>query len=118
PTRSHGPAAPPTPGPPLRRESRGPPATARGRAPGDSRDPVSPRFELDDLALRVGDPRVVHAQQLRDERLSDPFQVAQGQVALVELAIRDALLDDPRDHRPDRRLVPRLERAHGGLDAV
>src|ERR687887_317379 len=67
----------------------------------------SPRLELDDLALRVGDPGVIHAEQLADERLADALEVAQGQIALVELAIAQTLLDDPLDHRPDRRLVAR-----------
>ena len=61
---------------------------------------------------------VVHAEQLADERLADPLEVAQGQVALVELAVGDALLDDPGDHRPDGRLVARRERADRRLDAV
>jgi hypothetical protein len=39
---------------------------------------------------------VVHAEQLADERLRMQLQVAQGQVALVELAVVDALVDDPR----------------------
>ena len=45
------------------------------------------RLELDDLVLRVGDPGVVHPEQLADERLADALEVAQGQVALVELAV-------------------------------
>ena len=61
---------------------------------------------------------MVHAQQLLDERLADPLEVAQRQVALVELAVADPLLDDPRDHRPDGRLVARRQRADGRLDAV
>ena len=56
------------------------PALAAGRG--------APRLELDDLVLRVRDPLVVHAQQLRHERLADPLDVAQRQVALVELAVR------------------------------
>ena len=55
----------------------------------------APRLELDDLVLRVGDPRVVHAEQLLDERLPDLLEVAQREVALVELAVVDALVDDP-----------------------
>ena len=59
---------------------------------------------------------VVHAQQLRDERLADPLEVAQRQVALVELAVLEPLVDDARStiariagssrvaQRPDRRL--------------
>ena len=86
------------------------PPTAAGRGPA--------RLELDDRVLRVRDPRVVHAQQLLDERRPDPLQVAQRQVALVELSVGDALLDDPRDHRPDGRLVARRQRADGRLDPV
>ena len=61
---------------------------------------------------------MVHAEQLLDEGVLDPLEVAQRQVALVELAVRDALVDDPPDHRPDRRLVARGERANRRLDAV
>ena len=53
-----------------------------------------------------------------DERLADPLDVAQRQVALVELAVRHPLLDDPGDHRPDRRFVARGQRANRGLDPV
>ena len=45
------------------------------------------RLELDDRVLRVGDARVVHPEQLADERLADQLEVAQRQVAFVELAV-------------------------------
>ena len=61
---------------------------------------------------------MVHPEELADERLADPLEVAQREVAFVELPIRDAFLDDPRDHRPDRRLVARGQRADGRLDPV
>ena len=57
-------------------------------------------------------------EQLADERLADQLEVAQRQVAFVELAVGDPLLDDPRDHAPDRGLVARRERADGRLDAI
>src|SRR5579862_5587736 len=78
----------------------------------------APRFELDDLVLRVGDPLVVHPEELLDEGLLDRLEVAQREVALVELAVLEALRDDAVDHAPDRRLVTRLQRSDGGLDAV
>ena len=62
------------------------------------------RLELDDRVLWMGDPRVV-PEQLRHERVLDLLEVAEREVALVELAVGYALVDDPRDHRPDRRLV-------------
>ena len=102
------------PGRPVRRSLRTPGRPPRPAA-GDRR---ATRLELDDLALRVGDPLVVHPEELGDECLADPLDVAQGQVALVELAVVQALLDDPADHRPDRRLVARCERSDGRLDAV
>ncbi len=78
---------------------------AGGGGSGAGADGVAARLELDDLVLRVGDPLVVHAQELGHERLADPLEVAERQVALVELAVVEALVDDPADHRPDRRLV-------------
>ena len=77
-----------------------------------------PRLQLHDGVLRVRDPGVVHAQELLHERVPDALEVAQRQVALVELTVADALIDDPRDHRPDRRLVARCQGANGRLDAV
>ena len=61
---------------------------------------------------------MIHPQQLGDERLPDPFDIAQGQVALVELAVIEPLLDDPRDHRPDGHLVARGQGTDRGLHAV
>src|SRR4029453_15941465 len=95
---------------PVRRGRLGAGARARPGPP--------PRLELDDLVLWIRDTLVVHAKELPDEGLPDPLDVAKREVALVELAVGEPLLDDPGDHRPDCPLVPRRERPHGGLDAV
>src|SRR4026209_2482932 len=76
------------------------------------------RLELDDGVLRVRDPGVIHPEKLGDERVLDPFEVSEREVAFVELSVGDALVDDPRDHRPDRRLPARLEGSDRRLDAV
>src|SRR4029078_5355289 len=76
------------------------------------------RLELDDGVLRVRDPGVIHPEKLSDERVLDPFEVSEREVAFVELSVGDALVDDPRDHRPDRRLVARFERSDRRLGAV
>src|SRR4029078_10709526 len=76
------------------------------------------RLELDDGVLRVRDPGVIHPEKLGDERVLETFEVWEREVAFVELSVGDALVDDPRDHRPDRRLVARLERSDRRLDAV
>src|SRR5204862_5904031 len=92
------------------------PPSSRGRAAASATARDATRFELHDGVLRVGHPRVVHPKELADERLADALDVAQSQVALVELAITDPLLEDATDHRPDGRLVARRERADGRLD--
>src|SRR5688500_4015033 len=66
--------------------------TTAARSRGDAT-----RFQLDDRVLRVRDPRVIHAQQLLYECVPDALEVAQGQVALVELAVAGSLVDDARD---------------------
>src|SRR3972149_9900019 len=55
-----------------------------------------------DAVLGVRDALVVHAREQLAERVPDAADVAQRQIALVELPVRDALLDDLVDHRPDR----------------
>src|ERR1035437_1553408 len=55
---------------------------------------------LDDLVLRVGNPLVVHAQELAYKGLPDLVQVPNGEFALVELTVSQSLLDYLADHRP------------------
>src|SRR5947208_17076635 len=52
-------------------------ATPAGAAGG------APRLELHDLVLRVGNALMVHTEELRDEGLLRPADVAESQVALV-----------------------------------
>src|SRR5216683_5328044 len=67
---------------------------------------------------RIRDPRVVYAGEQRHERLLDTGQIAQGEVAVVELAFFEALADDPLDQVLDSfaRMVAR--RTRRGLGAV
>src|ERR1700687_2845763 len=46
---------------------------------------------------RIGDPRVVDAGEQRHERLLDAGEIAQGEIAIVELAFFEALTDDAFD---------------------
>src|SRR5215467_3234564 len=51
---------------------------------------------------RVRNARVVDAREQGDERLFDAGQVAQGEIAVVELAFLEALADDAIDQLLDR----------------
>src|SRR5678816_684673 len=59
------------------------------------------RWDAGDPVFRIWDPLVVHAKEQLAEGVLDPRDVAQGQVALVELALRETIADDALDHRAD-----------------
>ena len=61
---------------------------------------------------------MVHAEEELAERVLDALDVAVCQIALVELTIRDALVDHPIHHRADRVRVLLGERSHRCLGAV
>src|SRR4029078_13416576 len=90
----------------------------RGPATGAGCPRTTPRLELDHGVLRIRDALVVHAEQLLHDCLLDLLDVAEGQVAFVELPVGHPLVDDPRDHGPDRGLVAGREGSDGRLDAA
>ena len=59
-----------------------------------------------------------HALEGVPEALGDFLQLAQREVALVELAVEDALLDDVVDELVDPLRRDALEAARGALDGV
>src|SRR3989454_9814481 len=108
-------------------------AGPRGESPGGSERPrraprrrwrcasrLAARGGLDagDAVLGIGDPLVVHAEEKLAERVLDALDVAEGQVALIELPVGDALVADAGDHATDRLGVLLGERADRCLGAV
>src|SRR5207237_10566619 len=71
-----------------------------------------------DAVLGIWDALVVHAEEELAERFLDPFDVAEREVAFVELTVADALVDDSIDHPADRLGILLAERAHRRLRAV
>src|SRR5205807_6573036 len=71
-----------------------------------------------DAVFGVWDALVVHAEEELAERVLDALDVAVCQIALVELTIRDALVDHPIHHRADRVRVLLGERSHQCPGAV
>src|SRR2546421_3446465 len=71
-----------------------------------------------DAVLGIRDALVVHAEEELAERVLDAFDVTEGEVALVELSVRDALVDDAVDHPADRFRILLGERADRRLGAV
>src|SRR5438477_681146 len=83
-------------------------------------DRLAARRGLDarDAIFGVRDPLVVHPEEQLAERVLCPLDVAEREVALVKLSIRDALVDDAVDHPADRFRVLLRERTDGRLGAV
>src|ERR1700716_1063547 len=71
-----------------------------------------------DAVLGIRDALVVHAEEQLAERVLDSLDVAEREIALVELPVGDALVDDAVDHRADRLGVLLRERAHRRFGAV
>src|SRR5438874_3571086 len=62
-----------------------------------------PRFDAGPrIALRVWDARVIDASEQSDKGLLYPRQIAQGQIAVIELALLEPLTDDALDQLLDR----------------
>src|SRR5207247_8781464 len=61
---------------------------------------------------------LIHPDETLAERVLRLLHLAEGQVAFVELSVRDALVDDPLDHAADRLGVLFGQRSHRGLGAV
>ena len=66
-----------------------------GRSPADRRRPPPGAIRARRPCSAGRRPLVVHPEELGDEGLADALEVAQRQVALVELAVLEPLLDDP-----------------------
>ena len=102
-----------------RRSASGADGRSPGHAPGAGPPRRAPRLELDDLVLRVGDPLVVHAEELRDERLAGSARCRAGsgrtrrtgRRSMRSSMIRATIARIAGSSRDD-------ERAHGRLDAV
>src|SRR3989440_8550924 len=75
-------------------------------------------LDAGDAVLGVRDALVVHAEEELAERVLDALDVAEGEVALVELSVGDALVDDPIDHAADRLGILLGERADRRFCAV
>src|SRR5438046_10675123 len=75
-------------------------------------------LDAGDAVLRVRDALVVHAEEELAERVLDALDVAEGEVALVELSVGDALVDDAVDHRAYRLGILLGERADRRFGAV
>src|SRR4029077_5253597 len=75
-------------------------------------------LDAGDAILGIRDALVVHAEEQLAERVLDLFDVAEGEVAFVELSIGDALVDDAVDHPADGLRILLGERAHRRLGAV
>src|SRR5256886_14507644 len=75
-------------------------------------------LDAGDAILGIRDPLVVHAEEELTERVLDALDVAESQVALVELPVGDALVDDAVDHATDRLGILLGERADRCLGAV
>src|SRR5947207_11233409 len=75
-------------------------------------------LDAGDAVLRVRDALVVHAKEELAERVLDALDVAEREVALVELSVGDALVDDAVDHRADRFRILLGQRANGSFRAV
>src|SRR5207249_9391357 len=71
-----------------------------------------------DAILGIRDALVVHAEQQLAERVLDALDVAEREIAFVELSIGDALVDDAIDHRTDRVGILLAERAYRRLGTV
>src|SRR5438132_8041302 len=71
-----------------------------------------------DAVLRVRDALVVHAEEQLAERVLDALDVAEREVALVELAFRQTLAHDLVDHRADGVGVLRGQRTYRCLGAI
>src|SRR5688572_29200722 len=90
----------------------GPRSSAVGRRlVGRRRDPRYP-------ILWIRDALVVHAEEELAERVFDPLDVAQREVALVELPFGQPVADDPFHHRAYRLRLLLRERAHRRLGAI
>ena len=61
---------------------------------------------------------MVHPEELLHERFLDEIEIAEGQVAFVELAIGHPVRHDPGDHAPDRGFITRREGSDRRLDPV
>ena len=68
--------------------------------------------------LGVLDPAVVDADQRLDQALADLGDLAEGQAALVELAVAEPLVDQVADQALDPRRGRLGERPAGALDGV
>src|SRR5438067_3225873 len=75
-------------------------------------------LDAGDAILGVRDALVVHAEEQLAERVLDPLDVAEGEIAFVELTVADALVDDSIDHRADRLGILLAERSDRRLGAV
>src|SRR5437879_556198 len=75
-------------------------------------------LDAGDAVLGIRDALVIHAEEQLAERVLDPLDVTEREIAFVELPVGDALVDDAVDHRADRFGIFLRERAHRRLGAV
>src|SRR5438445_12607749 len=75
-------------------------------------------LDAGDAVLRVRDALVVHAEEELAEGVLDALDIAEREVALVELSVGDALVDDAVDHRADRFRILLGQRADRRFRAV
>src|SRR6266550_5044372 len=75
-------------------------------------------LDAGDAVLGVRDALVIHAEEELAERVLDALDIAEGEVAFVELSVGDALVDDAVDHRADRLGILLGERANRRFGAV
>src|SRR6266851_2016744 len=96
-------------------------ATSHGASPTMAmRIALAARGGLDagDAVLGVRDALVIHAEKQLAESVLDALDVAEGEVALVQLPVGHALVDHAVDHRADRLGILLAERANRCLGAV
>src|SRR5258705_8019983 len=96
-------------------------ASSHGASPAMAmRIALAARGGLDagDAVLGVRDALVIHAEQELAERVLDPLDVAEGEIAFVELSVGDALVDHAVDHGADRLGVLLAQRADRCLGPV
>ena len=102
------------------RTHRGTPTSGGGsvgtltNAARETRAPFRPGI----LLLRIGHARVHHAAERVPEALRDRPEVAESQVAVIELAVSNPLPDDVRDQLLDLLRGDALEGACGALDGI
>src|SRR5438552_2656970 len=75
-------------------------------------------LDAGDAVLWVRDALVVDAEEELAERVLDALDIAEREVALVELSVGDALVDDAVDHRADRFRILLGQRTDGRFRAV